>query len=254
MLTIVTSRPNTLIGVSCSPKVMLAADTVSTSLKMPQMDNVTTLVRFKRANSAEVIRKAIKPGKSRIPTPRLVPCKVRSSSRPVAIAPIPSTDSASTARTKNMIGANRKIEENGFAVAGWRSNSICVNDHRNPADKADDITRMKPRMSNSDSPKTIIVTPTVMTVITPVSFHDGFSRRKRNANIRTKPNEEDLHIAAYVSAVVSVINQEIEIIAFFPRTQSLDSLLKVSEMYIKLILPSPISKAVAAPQGPNLVK
>ena len=209
MLTIVTSRPNALIGVRCSFKVMLAADTVSTSLKMPQMDNVITLVRLSRANSAEVIRNAIKPGKRRIPIPRLVPCSVRSSLRPVLMARMPSTDSASATRTRNIIGASRKMEENGFAVAGWRSNSICVNDHRNPAARADDMTRMKPMGSKSDSPNTIIVTPTVMTAITPVSFHDGFSRRKRNAKMRTKPREEDLHIAGWELAFRSGIKQKI---------------------------------------------
>lgn len=45
MAPIVTRRPLTLMGVMTSPKTRAAADMVTTSLKIPAMDRVTTLVR-----------------------------------------------------------------------------------------------------------------------------------------------------------------------------------------------------------------
>lgn len=47
MAIIVTNRPEMLIGVSGSLNTMAAAEIVITSLKMPQIDSVTTEVRFK---------------------------------------------------------------------------------------------------------------------------------------------------------------------------------------------------------------
>ena len=66
---------------------------------------------------------------------------------------------------------------------------------RKPEKKAADMTRTKPSVENLTSPATIIITPIVMVVIMPTSRHDGTSRRKRKANIRTKAKDEDLHIA-----------------------------------------------------------
>ena len=62
----VTNRPETLIAVSLSSKATEAAITMATSLKMPQIDSVTTLVRFRRANSETIMRKARIPGKSKM--------------------------------------------------------------------------------------------------------------------------------------------------------------------------------------------
>ena len=85
---------------------------------------------------------------------------------------------------------------NGLLVAGLLNNSICVNDQRNPEKNAARMTRMKPRISKSTSPATIIITPTVIVAIIAMSFTDRVSRRKRKANARTKAKDDDLHIAA----------------------------------------------------------
>jgi hypothetical protein len=98
-----------------------------------------------------------------------------------------------------MTGARKKMEENGFAVAGLRRRRIWVNDHRKPDEQADAITRMKPRAWKAVSPATIMTTPIVMMEIMNTRRHEGCSRRKRNAKIRTKPSAEDLHIAVVVS-------------------------------------------------------
>lgn len=145
MLPIVTRRPVKLIGVSGSWNTMFAVVMVTTSLKMPQILSVTTLVRFSRANSEAVIRNARHPGKSRIPIPRRVPSFSNSLEKPSMRAGKPSTGTARTNKLKNMTGAKKNIEENGFAVAGLRSRRIWVNDQRKPDEQADDMTRMKPR-------------------------------------------------------------------------------------------------------------
>jgi hypothetical protein len=48
MLMIVTSKPERLTGVRGSLKTIAAAEMVMTSLNMPQMLRVTTLVRWRR--------------------------------------------------------------------------------------------------------------------------------------------------------------------------------------------------------------
>lgn len=195
MLKMVTTSPVKLIGVSGSLKIKLAVVIVTTSLKMPQMLSVTTLVRFRRANSDEVMRKARQPGKIRIPTPRRWPFISNNLDRPAERAENPSTGTASTKRLRNMTGARKKMEEKGFAVAGLRSSRIWVKDQRKPDEHAEDMTRMKPKAWKAASPATIITTPTVMMRMIITSRQDGCSRRKRNANMSTKPSADDLHIA-----------------------------------------------------------
>jgi hypothetical protein len=43
----------------------------------------------------------------------------------------------------NMTGARKKMEENGFAVAGLRRSRIWVKDQRKPDEQAETMTRMK---------------------------------------------------------------------------------------------------------------
>jgi hypothetical protein len=107
----------------------------------------------------------------------------------------PSTGIARRKREPNITGARKKIEENGFEVAGLRRRRICVRPQRKPEKNAADITRMKPRAEKSTSPATIITTPPVMVAIMATSRHDGDSRRKRKANNNTNASEDDLHIA-----------------------------------------------------------
>lgn len=95
-----------------------------------------------------------------------------------------------------MIGARKNIDEKGFDVAGLRKSRICVRAHRKPEKKAAVMIRKNPRAEKVISPKTMRMTPTVIVAMMATRRHDGVSRRKRNANMRTKAREEDLHIAA----------------------------------------------------------
>ena len=177
---------------------MLAALMVTTSLKIPQMLRVTTLVRFRRVYSDVVMKNARHPGKSKMRKPRTGPfwderfCKAWMRFRG------PSTGKAMTIMLKNMMGERRKIDEKGFEVAGCRRRRIWVSDHLNPAAMEDDMMRTKPRTLKAVSPATIMTTPTVMVRMMTPSFHEGFSSLKRNAKRRTKPRTEDLHIAVNV--------------------------------------------------------
>ena len=195
MLPMVIIRPDIFIGVSGSWKTRLAVVIVTTSLKIPQILSVTTLVRFKRANSDAVIINARQPGKSSMPVPKRTPFVSKRWERPPARAEKPSTGIARMRRLKNMTGARKKIEEKGFEVAGLRRRRICVKDHRKPEEQAEDMTKMKPSASNDASPATIMTTPTVIISIMITSRQEGCSRRKRKANKRTKPRADDLHIA-----------------------------------------------------------
>ena len=73
MLLIVTTKPVTLTAVSWSWNTTPAALIVMTSLNIPQMLNVTTDERFKRANSDEIMQKASTPGKIKRTSPNPVP-------------------------------------------------------------------------------------------------------------------------------------------------------------------------------------
>jgi hypothetical protein len=53
MLVIVTNRPEMLMGVSGSLKTIAAAEMVTTSLKMPQIERVTTDVLWRRLRGGE---------------------------------------------------------------------------------------------------------------------------------------------------------------------------------------------------------
>lgn len=85
--------------------------------------------------------------------------------------------------------------ENGFDVAGLRRSRIWVNPQRKPEKKAAEMTRAKPPTLNSTSPNTMSTTPSVMVAMMATRRHVGVSRRKANANMRTKASEEDLHMA-----------------------------------------------------------
>jgi hypothetical protein len=79
--------------------------------------------------------------------------------------------------------------------------------------------------------------------MTMTSFQEGCSRRKRKAKRRTKPSADDLHMA------------EIRVSTGSGRLYSNHNLLKkVNVINFKLILPSPMSMPVAAPQGPMRVR
>ena len=54
---------------------------------------------------------------------------------------------------------------------------------------------MNPRVENDTSPATIIITPAVIVAMMATRRHDGVSRRKRKAKVRTKASEDDLHMA-----------------------------------------------------------
>ena len=56
----------------------------------------------------------------------------------------PSTGIARISMLMNMTGARKKMEENGFAVAGLRRSRIWVKDQRKPDEQAETMTRMKP--------------------------------------------------------------------------------------------------------------
>ncbi len=168
---------------------------MTTSLKIPAMERVTTEVRFRRANSEAVIRKATTPGKSKRAGPMNGPFSSRSLWKPVTRAETPSTGMARRSRVRNIMGARKKIEEKGFDVAGLRRRRICVRAQRKPEKKAAVMTRKNPRAEKAISPKTIMITPMVMVAMMATRRQEGDSRRKRNANISTKAREDDLHIA-----------------------------------------------------------
>src|SRR2546421_12714804 len=100
--------------------------------------------------------------------------------------------------TTNMVGARKKIVAMGLEVAGWRRRRICVRAQRKPEKNAPVMTSTNPMALNSVSPATIITTPAVIVAMMAHSFQEGCSRRKRNANSRTKAREEDLHIVRKV--------------------------------------------------------
>lgn len=191
----VTNRPDMLMGESGSPNIIPAAAIVRASLKMPQTLSVTTLVRFNRANSDDVIRKARTPGNKMIAIPMASPLAFARSSSPAFSDAIPSLGIAMIKRTKNIIGVRKNRDENGFEVAGFWRRSICVRDQRRPEKNDAIISKMKPIVLKAVSPATIIITPTVMIRMMAPSRHEGFSRRKMMANPSTKPRVEDLHMA-----------------------------------------------------------
>lgn len=197
----VTTRPEALIGVSSSAKMMEAVLMVRTSLKMPQTLRVTTEVRWRSANSEAVMAKARQPGKRRMARERKIPFSDARVAKARVRAKGPSTGMARRSRVKNMTGARNKIDEKGLEVAGLRRRRIWVSDQRKPEDAAADMTRTKPRASKEVSPATIMITPTVMVVMMAASFQEGFSRRNRKAKRSTKPRTEDLHIAVVAVSI-----------------------------------------------------
>ena len=65
MLMMVTSKPLTFTIDNSSWNTIPAALIVTTSLKMPQMLSVTTLVRWSNVNSLAIMQKARHPGTKR---------------------------------------------------------------------------------------------------------------------------------------------------------------------------------------------
>lgn len=107
-----------------SPNTRAATEIVRTSLKIPQILKVTTEVRWMRANSEAVIRNARQPGKRRIRGARMKPCLSPSLLNAWYMSPRPSTGRARMNSVTNMTGARKKIDENGFDVAGCRMRRI----------------------------------------------------------------------------------------------------------------------------------
>ncbi len=204
---------------------MPAADMVTTSLKMPQMESVTTDVRCRRANSELMRPKARQPGKTRRKNAGAVPFAAARIWKPVITACGPSTKRARTKSVTNMMGARKNIVAYGLPVAGWRRRRICVRAQRKPEKKDAAMTRVKPIALNSVSPATIMTTPAVIVAIIAQSFQEGVSRRKRNAKRRTKAREEDLTMVRKVKV-----------------TKRRD------------VLPRPMSRDVAVPQGRSRVR
>jgi peptidase E len=126
-------------------------------------------------------------------------------------------------REQNRTGVRRKRVEKGLEVAGWRSKRICVKPQRKPEKNADAMTSVKPSALKAASPATIITTPIV--IVAMINFMEGDSRRKRNANSKTKARADDLHMVRNV--------REINLRDMFPR---------------------PTSSEVAAPHGTRRVK
>ncbi len=168
---------------------------VTTSLKIPQIDNVTTLVRCNSANSEVVIKNARIPGNNNMPNPSGTPLTSNSSDNLSNKEEMPSTGNAMTSKLTNMMGAKKNMELKGLEVAGFRSNRICVRAHRNPEKNEADMTRMKPSALKAVSPATIMITPTVIVKMMRTSLMEGDSSRNKKAKSRTKAREEDLHIA-----------------------------------------------------------
>lgn len=94
-----------LIGVSLSWKIKPAAEIVTTSLKIPAIESVTTDVRCRRANSDAVMQNAMAPGNSNNNGPSIGPLAATSILMPSARAGNPSTGMAIRSSDANIIGA-----------------------------------------------------------------------------------------------------------------------------------------------------
>ena len=98
-------KPDILIGVRVSWKARPAAAMVMTSLNIPAIDKVTTEVRWSRANSAEIMEKAMAPGKRRSSGPSRTPFLSTKTPKPWKRLGKPSTGTAMQKRLMNMTGA-----------------------------------------------------------------------------------------------------------------------------------------------------
>lgn len=94
-----------LIGVRGSWNTMPAAEIVTTSLKMPAMERVTTDVRCRRANSEAVMQNAITPGNNKINGPNIGPFLSINIPKPCHNAGNPSTGTAIKKSETNITGA-----------------------------------------------------------------------------------------------------------------------------------------------------
>lgn len=204
--------PIMLTSVKTSPKVKEEIKIVATSLNIPHTLNVTTEVRLMRKNSDTIIKKA------RLPPARMTPtygksqnknscicyfltvCKPSSKVIKKALWKIwmyPSTRPEMINRMMAWEGARKKMDAKGLVrpILSFLNNTS-VRDHRRPPKTEAPITWMKPIGENSVSSDTIRITPTVMMTMMSISFHWGFSNLNRNANINTKANVDDLHMAS----------------------------------------------------------
>lgn len=123
---------------------MPAAEMVTTSLKMPQIESVTTFVRCRSVNSDEIMQNAKNPGMNISRSAFARPSFSTRIFRPAMTADGVSLNSAMTNKVTNMIGARRKRVANGFEVAGCRRSRICVRAHRKPEKNDAEIARTKP--------------------------------------------------------------------------------------------------------------
>jgi len=94
-----------LIGVSVSWNTRPAARMVTTSLKIPAMERVTTDVRCRSANSEAVMQNAIAPGKRSRHGPNICPFTSMRFFNPSHKSGNPSTGIASKSKEANIIGA-----------------------------------------------------------------------------------------------------------------------------------------------------
>lgn len=95
-----------------------------------------------------------------------------------------------------ILGASQKIVAAGLSRPIFLFfNRTWVRLHRRPPRALAVSTKMRPSRTKWASVATINTTPEKIKVITPTSFHEKASKRKRNANISTNINEDDLHIA-----------------------------------------------------------
>lgn len=101
-----------------------AAVMVTTSLKIPHMLRVTTLVRCKREYSDVVIQNARHPGNMRSRMEMKLPFLAARSERPPRSALGPSAREAMVKRLTNMMGERKKSVANGLLVAGCRKRRI----------------------------------------------------------------------------------------------------------------------------------
>lgn len=110
------------------------------------------------------------------------------------------------ARVMPMIGASQKTVAAGLLNPIFLSRRrSCVKLHLRPPRALALITMIKPFNTKWVSVATIRRIPENIRSMTAIRCHENISKRKTNANKRTKMREEDLHIAIieYTSVVIT---------------------------------------------------
>lgn len=108
----------------------------------------------------------------------------------------PSMKSVVTSNETPIIGASQKSVAAGLCMPMFLLRiSSCVRLHRRPPRALAEVTSRKPLRTKWVSVATMRSTPAQMRNITPMSRHENFSSRRRNAKRRTKTRDDDLHIA-----------------------------------------------------------